>query len=211
MTFTLFWRERSSSFAPHALLIELALPFTAVRVDSKAGDNQKPAYLALNPTGRIPTLALPDSTVMTESAAMVLHLAESRPEANLLPPAGSSQKATLLRWLFFSVSSLYETDLRYSYPDRYTADPKGAEGVRQAGIRDVDRFWAMIAAAYGEGPYFFGRYTVLDLYVAPQAAWHYAPKQLFARHPVLGRLVDAVRARPAIAELWKSYNFDRDL
>ena len=90
------------------------------------------------------------SKSMPESAAIALHLAESRPEANLLPPAGTSQRATLLRWLFFSVSSLYETDLRYSYPDRYTADPKGAEGVKQAGIRDVDRFWAMIAAAYGE-------------------------------------------------------------
>ncbi len=211
MTYTLYWRERSGSFAPHALLIELGLPFEAIRVDSKAGDNRKPTYLALNPTGRIPTLILPDGLVMTESAAMTLHLAESHPAAGLLPPAGSPERATLLRWLFFSVASLYETDLRCSYADRYTTDPQGAAGVKQAGIRDIDRDWAIIAEAYGERTYLLGSFSALDLYVAPQAAWHYAPRQLFARHPALGRLVEAVRHRPAIAELWKSYNFDRDL
>jgi glutathione S-transferase len=211
MTLTLYWRERSGSFGPHAVIAELGLVLREVRVDSEAGDNSRPDYLALNPTGRIPTLVLADGSVMTESAAMALHLAECHPAAGLAPPPGDPRRARLLRWLFFAVAGLYEPDLRYTYPDRYTADPAGAEGVKQAGIRDVDRNWAIMAGAYGADSYLLGRFSLIDPYVAMMAAWHYAPKALFGRHPALGRLVDAVRGRPALAQLWQRYGFDRDL
>lgn len=211
MTLTLYWRERSGSFGPHAVIAELGLPVAEVRVDSKAGHNRRADYLALNPMGRIPALVLEDGQVMTESAAIALHLAESHPAAGLVPLPGDPARPLLLRWLFFAVASLYEPDLRYSYPDRYTTDPAGAEGVKQAGYRDVDRHWAIMAEAYGEGPWLLGRYSLIDPYIAMMAAWHYAPKALFARHPVLGRLVEAVRTRPALAALWQRYGFDRDL
>ena len=211
MALTLFWRERSGSFGPHAIIAELGLAAREVRVDSKAGDNWKPDYLALNPTGRIPTLVLDDGTVMTESAAIALHLSESRPAGGLAPLPGDPRRARLLRWLFFAVASLYEPDLRYTYPDRYTTDPAGAEGVRQAGIRDVDRNWAILAEAYGDETFLLGRFTMIDPYIAMMAAWHYAPRTLLARNPALGRLVDAVRTRPALADLWQRYGFNRDL
>jgi len=211
LTLTLYWRERSGAFGPHAVIAELGLAAREIRVDSKAGDNQTADYLALNPTGRIPTLVLDDGTVMTESAAIALHLAESHPAGSLAPPPGEPARAQLLRWLFFAVANLYEPDLRYTYPDRYTLDPAGAEGVKQAGIRDVDRNWAIMAEAYGADTFLLGRFSLIDPYVAMMAAWHYAPRALFARHPALGRLVEAVRGRPALAQLWQRYGFDRDL
>lgn len=213
MTYTLYWRERSGAFGPHAVLAELGLAAEEVRIDSKAGDNRTADYLAINPHGRIPALRLPDGEVMTESAAIALYLAELHPGAGLVPPPGDPRRAAVLRWLFFAVANLYETDLRFTYPDRYTSDPAGAAGVREAAEREFEANWAIAAGAFGEGgPYLLGGcFSIADPYLAMIAVWHPEPKRLLARLPALGRLVEAVRMRPALAALWERYGFNRDL
>jgi glutathione S-transferase len=215
MTFTLYWRKRTGAFAPAALLAEARQRWTGVYVDSAKGENLTAEYKRLNPMARIPTLILPDGQVMTESLAMVLHLAEFFEEAELLPPVGDRERPQALRWLAFGAVNLYETDLRLTFPDRYTAATDGAEGVRQAARRDFDRQWAMVGDALeqrGEGPFFLGRrYSALDPYYAMLAAWHERPKELLARYPRLAALVEATVARPAIAPLWHAYDLDRDL
>ena len=180
----------------------------------KKGENLAPEYQRLNPMARVPTLILPDGQVMTESLAMVLHLAEFFEEAELLPPLGDKDRPQALRWLSFGAVNLYETDLRLTYPDRYTAEANGADGVRQAARRDFDRQWDIVAQWLGQrsdGPFFLGRrYSALDSYYAMLLSWHEKPKELTARHPRLGALVDATVARSAIAPLWREYELDRD-
>lgn len=211
MTFTLYWRERSGAFAPAAILAEAGQSWTAVRVDSAQGENRTPEYLALNPLGRIPTLVLPDGTVMTESAAMAIHLAELFPASGLLPAVGDPARPLVLRWLLFGATNIYEADLRYTYPARYGDDP-AAPAVERAARAETDRLWEAVAAAYGEGPYLLGqRYSLVDPYMALLAAWHYEPRSLLARLPVLQRLVQAVSSRPAIEPLWREYELDAKL
>jgi len=214
MGFTLYWRSRTGAFAPAALLAEARQRWTPVHVDTKQGENLTEEYRRLNPMMRVPTLILPDGQAMTESLALVLHLAEFFEEAELLPALGDRDRPQALRWLAFAAVNLYETDLRLTYPDRYTAEPAGAEGVRQAARRDFDRQWDIVAqwlAARGEGPFFLGRrFSALDPYYAMLAAWHDDPKALIARHPRLGVLVEATVARPALGPLWREYQLDRD-
>lgn len=212
MTYTLYWRKRTGAFAPAAILAETGQDWTAIEIPPDRDDHRRADYLALNPAGRIPTLILPDGGVMTESAAMVLHLAESFPDAGLLPPLGDPARAQVLRWLVFAQTNIYETDLRQTYPDRYTTDPEGAEGVRAAADREVERLWEIVAGALGDGPFLLGaRYSLVDPYLAMMLAWHPEPKALIARHPALGRLLEAVVARPAIAPLWRQFELDRRL
>ena len=215
MTFILYWRSRTGAFAPAALLAEARQRWTAVHVDTKKGENLTDEYRRLNPMARVPTLILPDGQVMTESVAMVLHLSEFFEEAELLPPLGDKDRPQALRWLIFATASLYETDLRLTYPDRYTTDAAGAEGVRSAARRDFDQQWAVVAAWLDQrkdGPFFLGRrYSALDPYYAMLAAWHDRPKELIARHPRVGTLIEATVARSAIAPLWREYELDRDL
>jgi len=214
MGFTLYWRARTGAFAPAVLLAEARQRWTAVHVDTRKGENLTPEYRRLNPMARVPTLILPDGQVMTESLAMVLHLAEFFEEAELLPPLGDPDRPQALRWLAFAAVNLYETDLRLTYPDRYTAAEGGGEGVRQAARRDFDRQLEMVAEALAErrdGPFFLGRrYSALDPYYAMVVAWHESPRELVRRHPRLGALVEATVARPAVEPLWRQFELHRD-
>ena len=86
----------------------------------------------LNPLGQVPTLVMPDGTVMTESAAIVLHLADIAPNAGLVPPPDHPQRPAFLRWLVFLVSAVYST---FTYGD----DPKRWLGGDEDGRKEAAR------------------------------------------------------------------------
>ena len=85
----------------------------------------------LNPLGQVPTLVMPDGTVMTESAAIMLHLAEVAPAAKLVPPPDHPQHTAFLRWLVFLVSAVYSTFTYGDVPKRWVAgDEDAAKALR---------------------------------------------------------------------------------
>lgn len=209
--YKLYWRERTGAFAPAAVMAELEIPYEPVKIETETGENETADYRAINPMAQIPTLVLPEGTVMTESAAIALYLAETQPEGGLAPPPGDARRAAFLRWLFFAQINIYETDLRYYYAERYTGDPAGAEGVKQAASARLRRLWDMTAAAI-EGPFFFGEaFTALDIYLAMLAGWHLEPPAMFTRQPKVKGLVEATAARPATGEVWRRYNMHATL
>lgn len=204
--YKLYWRERTGAFAPAAVMAELDMPYEAIKIETKTRQHESAAYRALNPMAQIPTLVLPDGSVMTESAAIALFLAESEPKAGLAPPVGDPRRAAFLRWLFFAQTNIYETDLRFTYPARYTSDPNGAEAVAAAARARFDGLWDMTAAAIA-GPFFFGKdFTLLDIYLAMLATWHYDPPALYANYAAVRRLVEATAARPATGKVWRQYH-----
>ena len=209
--YTLYWRERTGAFAPAAVMAELDIPYEAVKIETATGEHQGAAYRAINPLAQIPTLILPDGSIMTESAAIALFLAESKQEAGLVPPVGDVRRAAFLRWLFFAQTNIYETDLRFTYADRYTSDPNGADAVAEAARARYDRLWEMTADAIA-GPFFFGNdFTLLDIYLAMLATWHYDASALYAQHAVVHRLVETTTARPATGEVWRRYHMHAKL
>src|SRR4051812_44302841 len=84
-TMRLHWRPGTAAMAPHAALAEIGVEYDLARVELNA-DGEPPAdYLRLNPSGLVPTLETGE-LVLTESAAILLHLADAYPEARLMPP-----------------------------------------------------------------------------------------------------------------------------
>jgi glutathione S-transferase len=114
--------------APHAALAEAGADYELVRVELD-DDGAAPAdYLALNPWGRVPTLVEGD-LVLTESAAIVLHVADRFPGARLMPPIGSPERADAYRWLVYLTNTVQATYLRWRYPERHTHDAAGEAGI----------------------------------------------------------------------------------
>jgi glutathione S-transferase len=141
---------------------------------------------------------------MTESAAIVVHLANAFPDKGLAPKPATSAHARFLRWMFFMAANLYEGDLRYFYAERYTTDPAGVDGVKSAGAAHMKKSFAILDDALAQGPFLCGpAMTMADVYLAMLMAW--SPEPITSRRLLAVR--DAVAADPPIAPLWRRHGF----
>ncbi len=99
MSYILYGDKGSGSAPVEMALAEIGAP-VELRAVPLATEAQLAAdYRRLNPMGRIPTLILPDGTVVTESLAILLTLADRHPQAGLLPPPGEAGRYVALRWM----------------------------------------------------------------------------------------------------------------
>ena len=107
--YTLYWRAGTAAFAPQALLEEIGAPYEKVHIKETDAAQTSEAFRAVNPLGQVPALVLPDGTVMTESAAMTIYLADLNPELGLAPAPDDPARAVYLRWMVFMAAKLYQT------------------------------------------------------------------------------------------------------
>jgi glutathione S-transferase len=200
--YRLYWSRDTGAFAPDVVMHLAGVPCERILVDRSAGEHRQPDYLRLNPMGEVPTLVLPDGTVLTESAAMLLHLVDAFPQAGLAPPPGTADRARFDRWLLFTAVNLYGAVLRQAYPERYTTDPAAAPGVREAADRAADRYWALIADALDPGPFLLGdRRSAADLYLLLLLTWYDFRDEMTPLSTLWTRLL----ADPGVAEIWARY------
>lgn len=209
--FKLYWAPRTGAFAPEVVLLEVGAAFEGVRVDYDRGEQQGDDYRALNPAGQIPTLVLADGTVLTESAAICLWLADAFPNAGLISADAGPARATVLRWLMFGACNIYENVLRFYYTARYTTEPAGIEGMKAAALQRMEAGFDILEAAIGPGPYLLGEtYSVADIYAAMQACWHPRTPAMLAKRPKLARLCLEASRRPVVADALERYDMARD-
>jgi glutathione S-transferase len=201
--YKLFWAKSMGSMVPEVLFEEIGVEYEKVPIDMDKEENRSAEFLAINPLGQIPTLVLPDDTVMTESAAMVLQITDRHPEAKLAPPAGSSEGARFQRWLLFMATTIYPAEQRLFYADRITTDASAVAGVEARARADMDSYFAILNDALNPGPYLLGEsFSAIDVYLWMFVKWHPEPAQLFSDNPRIAKLVELVEARPSVAKVW---------
>lgn len=204
MTYKLYNRRGSGGFVVEVALALAGQPYELVEIDTQPGTPLPEEFREINPWRQVPALILPDGTLMTETAAMLVHIAASHPEANIAPPPGTSEHARMLRWLMFLATNAYENVLRIVYPERYTSDSNTAEAVRQGAIDRNSAVYRMLEQQVGNGPFLLGDdMCVADVYLAMLFSWHKAETELDR----LTALTHRVAAHPTIAPLWQ-HNFD---
>jgi glutathione S-transferase len=126
----LWYRPGTAAMAPHAALAEIGCDYELVRVGFGEPAAATPDYLRLNPAGRVPTLE-DGGLVLTEAAAIMLHLADRFPDARLAPAPGTDGRADVYRWLAYLTNTLQPSFMRFFYPERYVGG--AAAGALAAG------------------------------------------------------------------------------
>ncbi|MFL5258490.1 MAG: glutathione S-transferase family protein [Hyphomicrobiales bacterium] len=205
--YTLYGRAGSGSAVVEVLLEEIGADY---RVESVGKGPEAPrGYAEINPLGQVPALILPDGTIMTESAAITIYLADKFPELGLAPPPDSPKRPIYLRWLVYLATSIYISDLRIYYCERYSTDPGHASGIREAAVARMAHEWDVYAAELGDRPFILGEeMSGVDIYAAMLATWNVDVPAFFRKHPNIKRMYDRVRTRPSVARVWTRHGIE---
>lgn len=205
MTYTLYGDLGSGAFSAEAALAEAGAPYRFELVSLERNEQRQPAFLAINPSGKMPALRLPEGEIITESAAILLTLADRFPQSQLLPPQGGSARAQAYRWLAFMAGEIYPMVEIVDYPERFVPEGRPAEALR-AMARDRIRERLLIIERMIQGPFLLGHgFCVLDIYAAMFSRWSLEPEWKRANLPRLLALAETVAQRPAIAPVWQRH------
>lgn len=201
---TLFGAKGSGAAAVEAALGLCGEPYTLIRAATWEADSDMPALLRVNPLGQIPTLALPDGSVMTESAAILIHLGLQHPQSGLLP-AEASARAQSLRGLVFIAANCYSAIGIGDYPERWTtATTKPAQDkLRQGARRQLHRHWEIFADSFAAQPWLAGaKPGALDILASVVSRWSGTRTHLKQARPAFTALLQRIDEHPALAEVF---------
>ena len=220
----LHYYPSNASMIPHIVLEELGVPFELVLVDRSQNLHKSADYLKLNPNGKIPTLVQttpgqPD-LVLYEGAAICLHLADTHPQAQLMPALGSAARAHAYKWLLWLSNTFQPDIMMFYYPERYVQTDDLAvirQVAEQAQARikgHLEQLDDELARTHATGmarskssedledahTWFMGsQYTVLDAYVFTLCRWTRNFETYPARSfPHLGPYLRRMIERPAV-------------
>jgi glutathione S-transferase len=191
----------NASLTPHVLLEELGVPYELALVDRDANAHRSPAYLRLNPAGRIPVLE-DGELVVFETAAIVLHLLDTRDlENRLAPKVGTPERARFYQWLMYLTNTVQAEAHPFFYPDQHTTDAATAPAVKARAEANWGEMHALLDRELAaRGPYLLGaQYSALDPYLAMLVRWGRFCASPPRNLPALGKLARLVAERPAFA------------
>ena len=201
--YKLYGWKLTGSLATEAALAEAGAEYEVIPINIREGEQHSKEYGEVNPRRQVPSLKLPDGSIMTEGAAILQYIADAHPQAQLAPPPGSSERAQHDRWLFFFAINVYEGELRKIVPQDYVDSESCANAVKTAADSYVEKHYRLFEENLGSGPFTFGGdLTVLDIYIWMLAQW--MPTEWLSNEcPKISRLVETAKVRSKIAPIQK--------
>lgn len=146
------------------MLEEVGVPYEMHVLDIQKDEQRLPAYLAINPMGKVPAIDC-NGIVITEAGAICTYLADAFPAAGLAPPIDDPLRGPYLRWMFFQGNCLEPAII-----DHALKREPGRRGMMPYG--DYETTVSVLEQAVAKGPWFLGeRYSAADVYVGSAIAW----------------------------------------
>ena len=203
MGYVLYGDKGSGAFCVEAALVEAGAEYEIQTVSLERNEQKSPAFLAVNPSGKLPALKLPSGEIVTETVALLLTIAERHPGAALLP----ADSAQALRWIAFLASEVYPIVEIYDYPSRFVPEGEAAEALRHKALERVRERMLVVERAVAEPWLLESGFSAADLYVAMFSRWQECRLDGWreAHLPKICAIATALSQRPSITAVWKSH------
>jgi glutathione S-transferase len=186
----LYTNPRSRGRIARWMLEEIGEPYRTEVLDY-ASTMKGPAYLAINPMGKVPALRHGDA-VVTETAAICAYLADAFPRAGLAPPPGDRLRGPYYRWMFFTAGPVEAAVSNKAFG--FVVPP---ERERSIGYGSFHQVMATLEQALSHSDYLLGdRFSAADLYVGAQIGFGLMFGTIEKRPP-FERYWQRIGARPA--------------
>src|ERR1700730_11089632 len=191
-TITFFHSPNTRSSGVRLLLEELSAPYELRAINMKAGEQRKPAYLAVNAMGKVPAI-LHRGGLVTEQVAIFLYLADLFPQAKLAPALDDPLRGPYLRWLVYYAAAF----------EPAVVDPAMKREPAPAAMSpygDYDTMLKALTDQLAKGSYILGeRFSAADILWGTALTWMTMFK-LVPESPVVMAYIARINARPAVAK-----------
>jgi len=194
----------SGSVSVEAALALLGEPYRVEERITWKDDAERAAMAGINPMRQVPALVLPSGELMTESAAILIWLADSHPGSGLAPAWDSPLRPRFLRWMNFISAQVYALFWVRDDITRLAADKGHEQVLRERTAARIAACWTIMGEqVQPAGRFLLGdEISVLDLYLAVVSRWGPRRKGFYAAAPGLSGVVRAVDADPRLAAFW---------
>ncbi len=190
---TLYYSPQSRATGTRVLLEELGASHDLHILNMKAGEQRKPAYLAINPLGKVPAIHHRGALV-TEQVAITIYLADLFPDAGLTPALDDVRRGPYLRWIAY-----YGSSFEPAVIDKFMKHEPAP--VTQSPYADFDTMLGALEAQLSKGPYLLGdRMTAADVLWGVAFSW----TMMFGLVPkkdVFVRYAERIASRPAFQRI----------
>ncbi len=168
---TLYTMPRTCALASQIALEEAGADYTKVRVDFTTGEQRQPAYLAINPKGRVPALVT-DRGILTENPAILAFIAQTFPAAKLAPLDDPFAFAQAQSFTAYIASTLHVAHAHGPRGSRWADDPAAIAEMKRVMPRTVAASFELIETQMLKGPWILGdNYSICDAYLFTVAQW----------------------------------------
>ncbi len=205
--YTLFGFQGSGSAAVEIALDLCGVPYRTVSAASWAPHSALDELETANPLRQIPTLRLPDGSILTESAAILIHLGLEYPATRLLP-AEPALRAQAIRGLVYIAANCYSAISVIDFPERWCADPDDAtnERIRRGTRERLHRHWEIFADQFPAQPFLGGSALgALDILAAVVSKWSGTRAHLRSARPEFYATIKRIEGHPAVAPVFARY------
>jgi GST-like protein len=205
--YTLYGKKGSGSASTEAALAIIDAPCRIVETASWEPNDAFAELLKINPLGQVPTLVLDDGSILSESAAILIHLGDAHPDSGLLPRA-ESPRAQAVRGLVFIAANCYAAISIIDFPERWceNADEATQQRIRTGTRARLHRHWEMFADLFPVRPYFGGeRIGALDLLAAVVSKWSGSRVHLQQARPAFHEVLLRIEAHPKVAPVFAQH------
>jgi len=190
---TFYHSPQSRSSGVKVLLEELGAPYDLEVLNTKVGEQRGAAYLAVNPAGKVPAI-LDRGELVTEQAAIFIHLADRFPEKGLAPAIGGPLRGSYLRWMVY-----YGSCFEPAVVDRAMKREPGTRAMSPYG--DYDLVMRTVVEQLRAGPYLLGtRFSAADILWGMALSWT-TMFGLVPKEPEIARYIEAFSRRPSVAKV----------
>ncbi|MCO5158188.1 MAG: glutathione S-transferase family protein [Aquamicrobium sp.] len=196
--FTFFYAPNTCSLASHIALEEAQAPYEARRVDFTSGEQRAPAYLAVNPKGRVPALVT-SRGVLTETPAILAFIAQSFPAAKLAPLDDPFAFAELQAFNSYLCSTVHVAHAHRVRGSRWADDADAHVAMQKKVPENMTACFDLIEKEMLRGPWVMGEaYSIADSYLFTIAGWLEGDGVDIARFPRVHDHFNRMAERPAV-------------
>ena len=179
-----------------------AQPYRLLRASAWEPDSAQDELRRHNPLLQVPTLLLPDGTVMSESAAITLLLADITGDDSLVPGPKAKERTRFLRWLVFLVANVYPTFTYGDIPGRFVPVEEAQAPFLAAVEAYRAKLWKQVEGD-AKGPWFLGeRFSAIDIFIAVMTIWQPKRPWFEVETPKLFAISRRCEEQARLAEFW---------